>query len=280
MSTYEDYDRAAVDYDQSRVAVGADAVLGAAVAAGIELGSARVLDAGCGTGAYSQAIAAHVAELTLVDASDGMLAEAKAKLGGAERVVVRRATLPDLPFEDAGFDLVMVHQVLHHLGDEEGDGADWPGHRAAVAELARLVAPGGVLVVNTCAQVQLRSGYWYYALIPEAADALRRRYAPLDVVEDAATAAGLSPAGRLVPVDAVLQGPSYFDGRSPLDEAWRNGDSAWSLASTAELDAAGEQIRALLEAGEGALEDFVHEHDDRRAEVGQLTFVTARRPRR
>jgi ubiquinone/menaquinone biosynthesis C-methylase UbiE len=278
VSSYEDYSRAAVDYDRSRVAVGADVVLGAAVAAGVSLGAAQVLDAGCGTGAYSQAIAPHVASLTLVDANEGMLAEAEAKLGAAEHVEVRQALLPELPFDDGAFDVVMVHQVLHHLGDEEGDGRDWSGHRAAVAELGRLVAPGGVLVVNTCSQAQLRTGYWYYALVPLAADALRRRYAPLDVLEQAAKATGLESTQRMVPVDAVLQGPSYFDGRSPLDPGWRNGDSAWSLASAEELTAALDQVQQLAATPGGALDAFVAEHDVPRIDVGQLTFLTARRP--
>ncbi|OWY61721.1 hypothetical protein B7486_62290 [cyanobacterium TDX16] len=277
MSTYEDYSRAAADYDRSRVAVGADVVLGAAVAAGVRLSSAQVLDAGCGTGAYSEAIAAHVASLTLVDANEGMLHQAEAKLGAAGQVEVHQALLPDLPFDDGAFDVVMVHQVLHHLGDEEHDGRDWRGHRAAVAELARLVGPGGVLVINTCSQTQLRTGYWYYALVPEAADALRRRYAPLEVLEQAAVAAGLDSTQRMVPVDAVLQGPSYFDGRSPLDPGWRNGDSAWSLASAEELASALGQVQELDASPGGALDAFVAEHDGPRLDVGQLTFLTARR---
>jgi hypothetical protein len=45
-------------------------------------------------------------------------------------------------------------------------------------EFARVLMPGGVLTVSTCSQEQLRHGYWHYNLIPEAADALRNRYAP------------------------------------------------------------------------------------------------------
>jgi ubiquinone/menaquinone biosynthesis C-methylase UbiE len=281
VSSYEDYGRAALDYDDTRIAVGADLILGAALGAGIDLAGARVLDAGCGTGAYAFALAPHVGELTLVDADEGMLEQVAAKLspteaGPAQRdVEVHRALLPNLPFEDGRFDLVMVHQVLHHLGDVEG--GDWAGQRGAVAELARLVAPGGMLVVHTCSQEQLRQSYWYYALIPEAADALRRRYAPLDVLEQTAADGGLEPRARLVPVDAVLQGDSYFDGASIRDPAWRNGDSAWTLASDDELARALERVDRLEH--DGALAAFVAEHDRARADVGQLTFLTATRPR-
>jgi ubiquinone/menaquinone biosynthesis C-methylase UbiE len=278
VSTYEDYGRASLDYDASRIAVGADLLLGAALGAGIDLPSARVLDAGCGTGAYALALAPHVGSLTLVDADEGMLAQTEAKLAaetGVGHLEVQRALLPDLTFDDGSFELVMVHQVLHHLGDEEG--GDWPGQRAAVAELARLVAPGGVLVVHTCSQEQLRRAYWYYALIPDAADALRRRYAPLEVLEEATADAGLQSRGRLVPADAVLQGDSYFDARSIRDPAWRNGDSAWSLADDTELAEALDQVARHEQ--DGTLDQLVAGHDRHRADLGQLTLLTAQRPR-
>lgn len=302
MSTYEDYGRASLDYDTTRVAVGTEIVLGTMVANGITPAEARVLDAGCGTGSYAAAIAPLVRSMTLVDASEGMLAQAEAKLAGmagvavvdhadpgpdgdlAERaglaIHVHQARLPDLPVADESVEVAMVNQVLHHLGDTEDDDADvgWGGHRAAIAELARTLRPGGVLVINTCSQRQLREAYWYYALIPQGADALRRRYAPLDEVEAAMVAAGLQPTGRFVPTAHVLQGPSYFNGRAPLEPSWRNGDSAWSLTEDAELEAALERVRSLAEAGE--LDAFVAEHDQRRPDLGQLTFVAARKPER
>ena len=306
MSTYEDYGRASLDYDTTRVAVGTEIVLGSMVVHGVTPADAHVLDAGCGTGSYAAAIAPLVRSMTLVDANEGMLAQAEAKLAGmagvavvdhadpgpdgdlAERaglaIHVHQARLPDLPVADASIDVVMVNQVLHHLGDEEGavggedEGDRWPGHRAAIAELARTLRPGGVLVVNTCSQSQLRDAYWYYELIPEGADALRRRYAPLEALEAAMAAAGLQPTGRFVPTAHVLQGPSYFNGAAPLEPSWRNGDSAWSLTSDAELDAALRRVRTLAESGD--LDAFVAEHDRRRPDLGQLTFVTARKPER
>jgi SAM-dependent methyltransferase len=275
ISTYEDYSRAAADYDASRVAVGIEIVLGALQAGGIAPATAHVLDLGCGTGAYAAALAPHLGRMTLLDASEGMLAEAEATLAGLDDTCpyeVHEGSLLDLPFGAGAFDAVVVNQVLHHLGDEEG-GA-WTGHTTVLAEVARVLRPGGVLVVNTCSQTQLRRAYWYYALVPVAADALRRRYAGLDGLEAAMDAVELVPAGRFVP-GAILQGPSYLDGRSPLDPVWRNGDSVWSLASDDELAAALDRVRALDEAG--TLAAFVAEHDRLRADLGQVTFVTARR---
>ena len=76
-----------------------------------------------------------------------------------------------------------------------------------------------------------------------------------------------------VPTDGVCQGAAYFDGHGPLDKAWRDGDSFWAHVSAAELDAAQERVRAF--DAEGRLEAFVTEHDARRPEIGQITFLLA-----
>jgi SAM-dependent methyltransferase len=257
------------------VAVGIEIVLGAFLAAGITPAEAHVLDAGCGTGAYAAVLAPELGRMTLFDASEAMLAQAEAKLASLEETCpyeVHHGQLERLPFGDATFDAVVVNQVLHHLGDTEG-GA-WTVHQAVLAELARVLRPGGVLVVNTCSQTQLRRAYWYYALVPGAADALRRRYAGLDGLEAAMDVAGMVPAGRFVP-SATLQGPSYFDGRSPLDSTWRNGDSVWSLASDGELLGALDLVKSMDE--DGTLDTFVAQNDRLRGDLGQVTFVTARR---
>ncbi len=279
MSTYEDYGRAAVDYDSTRLPVGTEIVLGAMAARGVDPGDAHVLDAGCGTGSYAAAVAPHVDALTLVDANAAMLAEAKAKLSDAvmttdTAVGLCQGVLTDLPFDDDTFDAVMVNQVLHHLGDEPDD--SWDGHAGAIEELSRVLRPGGVMTVNTCSQDQLDHGDWYYALIPDAAAALRSRYAPLAALEGTMSGAGLEPSGRFVPVGEPLQGPAYLDGRAPLDEAFRNGDSAWQLASPHELEAAIGTVNALVE--DGGLDAFVADHDRDRARIGQVTFVVAARP--
>lgn len=276
MSTYEDYSRTSADYDRTREAVGADLLLGALVGAGVDLASAHVLDAGCGTGSYAAALAPHVGRLTLVDANPEMLAVAEAKLaalGPGAEVTTRQGTLPDLGLPEAAFDAVMTNQVLHHLGDREG--GDWSAHRAAVAHLGGLVRTGGCLAVTTCSPAQMRRAYWYYALVPAAADALRQRYAPLEVLEEAAVDAGLAPVGRHVPVAALVQGASALDGLAPLDPLWRNGDSVWALAAPAEVEGALATVRDLEQRGE--LDAFVTAHDAERLDLGQVTVVVAQR---
>ncbi len=277
MSGYENYDATSRHYDRTRVPVGVEIILGCFARAG-PLDGLAVLDAGCGTGAYTAAVLGRVARVDALDLSAGMLAQARAKLEAeaeAGRVAFHRGAITDLPFADGRFDAVMINQVLHHLDDSAEAG--WPLHRRVFAECARVLRPGGALVVNSCSQAQIREAYWYYRLIPAAARRMAARFAPLDAVEALFAALGLAPRGRFVPVDAICQGAAYFDGRGPLDPAWRDGDSVWALADDDERDAALERVRALDAAGE--LDAFVANGDARRAEIGQITFLAAQRDR-
>ncbi|MFQ5958746.1 MAG: hypothetical protein ACE5LF_05195, partial [Alphaproteobacteria bacterium] len=101
------------------------------------------------------------------------------------------------------------------------------------------------------------------------------RFVPVEHLRGILTDAGFDYAGSFVPVDAVCQGAAYFDGRGPLEKAWRDGDSVWALASADEVERAMAKVRALDAAG--ALDAFVAAHDSRRALIGQITFVFAMR---
>ena len=76
-----------------------------------------------------------------------MLSVARANLSRAEagHVSIQQADLYALPFEDNSADLVTIHQVLHYLYD--------PGH--ALTEAARVMTPGGILLIVDFAPHQL-----------------------------------------------------------------------------------------------------------------------------
>ena len=98
-------------------------------------GPRRVLDLATGTGDLALALgrALPEAEITAADFSPEMLAIAADK--GVSRTVVADAL--DLPFEAASFDCVTVAFGLRNM-------ADWD---AALREMARVIAPGGHLLV-------------------------------------------------------------------------------------------------------------------------------------
>ncbi len=99
----------------------------------------RSLEIGAGTGYFTLNLlrAGLVAEASCSDISPGML---RTLAANAERLGLEvRTQVADaerLPFEDASFDLVLGHAVLHHI----------PDLPRAMAEFARVLAPGGTIL--------------------------------------------------------------------------------------------------------------------------------------
>lgn len=97
----------------------------------------RILDAGCGSGPLFAELRDRGAVVTGIDASAGMLEQARRRLGADADL--RVADLADpLPFPDGAFDDVVASLVLHYL-------RDWG---PTLAELRRVLAPGGRLIVS------------------------------------------------------------------------------------------------------------------------------------
>ncbi len=106
---------------------------------------ARVLEIGCGTGAFWQAVLPRLPvglELILTDASPGMVREARTVLDGSEaraRVSCLVADAAALPFPDGAFDTALAMHMLYHLE------APMDGVRA----LRRVLRAGGHCCVAT-----------------------------------------------------------------------------------------------------------------------------------
>jgi len=274
LSSYENYTHKSGNYDKTREPVGTEILVGCFAHAPVPLARTVVLDAGCGTGSYSEALLGYVGRIEAVDLNPGMLEVAARKLAWAEdRISFHSSRIDEIPFEDATLDGVMINQVLHHLTDDAAEG--FPAHRRVFREFARVLKPGGILTVSTCSQEQLRHGYWHYQLIPDAADALRNRYVPLDELLEILDDCGLAHRGSFAPLDATVQGESYFDPHGPLSKEWRDGDSVWSLVAEDRLNRALSRIRKLDERGE--LETYVARNDAPRTHIGQVTVVFASR---
>ena len=102
-------------------------------------GGSAVLEAGCGTGAQTVALARRspTARITAIDLSAASLDQARARAAdeGLANVAFRQADLLDLPFAPASFDHVFLCFVLEHL----------PDLAAALEALRRMLRPGGTI---------------------------------------------------------------------------------------------------------------------------------------
>lgn len=96
-----------------------------------------VLDVGSGDAAATARLAPRCRSLTCVDASPEMVAAAARRLRGMRRARALVADAAELPFDDASFDAALLFHTLAYV--ERPD--------AVVAECARVLRPGGRLVV-------------------------------------------------------------------------------------------------------------------------------------
>ena len=136
----ESFRRKGADWDEMRALdLPAGAVELALLGVLPEAGIGRMLDIGTGTGRLLEVLAPRVTTALGVDASRAMLALARARLAkpGLSHCAVRLADMYRLPLGDAGYDLVLLHMVLHHAEDSA----------SVLAEAARVLKPGGRLVV-------------------------------------------------------------------------------------------------------------------------------------
>ena len=101
-------------------------------------------------------------QVILLDYSRSLLEQARARLGRDPRFVFVAANLYKLPLVDGVVDTGVIVRVMHHL-------ADVP---AALAEIRRTVAPGGVLVAEYASKRHLKS-IARYALRRQAVEPLR-----------------------------------------------------------------------------------------------------------
>jgi ubiquinone/menaquinone biosynthesis C-methylase UbiE len=135
--TREYFDRVADKWDDMRRAFFGEGVRTAAVRAA-EIGpGSTVADVGTGTGFLAEAALDAGARVIGVDASEGMLAQARSRFSGRP-FEARAGDVDELPLADSEADAVLANMVLHHA----------PEPPRAIREMARALKPGGALVIT------------------------------------------------------------------------------------------------------------------------------------
>jgi len=98
----------------------------------VPLEGRRILDIGCGIGTFVQRLRQFSAHVYGVDVD-----QERVRRGATSLPYLAVAVSEHLPFADATFDVVLLHEVLEHVGDD----------RLTLGEACRVTRPGGRIVI-------------------------------------------------------------------------------------------------------------------------------------
>lgn len=102
----------------------------------------HLLDIGCASGHYSIPYAVAGGRVTGLDVAEAgvrLFGERAREAGVADRADARAGDVRELPFENASFDVVFMSEVIEHVREQH----------EALAEVSRVLRPGGTLVLTT-----------------------------------------------------------------------------------------------------------------------------------
>jgi len=172
-----------------------------------DLCGARAADVGCGGGLVSEALANSGAKVTAIDATAELIEVAKLHALESElEIDYRCCTAKALADESAGsFDVVTALELIEHVPDQAG----------LIADLARMLRPGGKLFLSTLDRrpmsflLGIVAAEYVLSLLPRGTHRYDRFLRPSELI-------GL---GRDVGLQPVAIGGLFYD---PLSRrAWR-----------------------------------------------------------
>jgi SAM-dependent methyltransferase len=142
---------------------------------------ATILDLGCGTGRFSEGLAAHFdAEVFGIDPSMKMLARARAKRRD-DRVHYQRGLAEAIPLRARSIDTIFMSMSFHHFADPSG----------ASRECRRVLRDGGSVFLRTGTRDRMTE-YPYVPFFPTSLPILQEVLPACSTIRDVFEAAGLA----------------------------------------------------------------------------------------
>ena len=127
-----------------------------AIALAPALQGAAVLEVGCGQGDFARSIVSQAKSVAAIDFSAGAIAIARQRQqASVEKIDYRVGDAQALEFPDASFDVVFSCECLEHVPDPQ----------KALKEMARVLKPGGSLVLTTENYSNAMIVYWIMAWV-------------------------------------------------------------------------------------------------------------------
>ena len=187
-----------------------------------------ILDLGCGTGRYSESLAAHFdAAVIGVDPSEKMLDQARTKLRD-HRVRYERGCGEAIPLPDDSVDLIFMSMCFHHFNDP----------MLAARECRRVLRGGGTALVRTGIRERIPS-YPYVEFFPQSCPILENCLPTAAFVRQVFGSAGFSTASSDVIIQTIA--PDYA---TYAEKLAAGADSVLAQLSPADFKAGIEAIRA------------------------------------
>ena len=199
-----------------------------AIASHVEAPSVNaILDLGCGTGRFSEALAAHFdAQVFAVDPSKKMLEQARSKQ--VERVSYVLGSGESIPLDSNSVDLIYMSMIFHHFRDP----------RLAARECRRVLRDDGMAFMRTGTKERIPS-YPYVPFFPASRPIMHEVLPTSSFIQDVFVAAGF----RFVTLDVITQtiAPNHT---IYADKLATGSDSVLAQLSQDEFQAGIEAVRA------------------------------------
>lgn len=217
------------------------------------------LDAGCGTGNYTEALSTRGLFMTGIDPSERMLDEARKKLPGTELI---QTGVESLPFGNDTFNGTTATFTIHH----------WNNKLQGLKEIYRVLQPGSNLVLLSFTPQQVM-GYWLCKYFPVTMERSAAVVEDIDNMNNLFRQAGFNEVSteKYFVHDELIDHFLYANKHRPeryLDPQVRNGASSFTVYADQQEVAQGlKQLEADIHSGH--IDEVIREYEN---DLGDYLF--------